>query len=166
MAKSQTVVIRGEGSWAKIFESNRDMYEWNEDTGKFDAPSSTDGSYTINVALEMDEYKKLKRSGSLAAKNSKENEVGLEVVKLRRPHVKRGKEGKVLDFASGAPKVVNDMGLPWNIERDGLIGNGSDVEITLVVYETAYSPGTRLEKVKVINNIPIETDKDGEDIPF
>lgn len=162
MAKSKTIKIRGEASWAKVFENIRDMYEWNDDTGAFDKPSSTDGVYTINVALDMEEFKKLRRSGSLAAKHSKENEVGLEVVRFKRPHKKIGKGGKVLDFASGAPKVVNDLGEPWNFEEDGMIGNGSDVEVTVVVYETAYSPGTRLEEVKVLNHVPMEPKEDSD----
>ncbi len=167
MAKSQYITVRGTASWAKVFEQNRDMYEFNEETGAFDLPSSTDGVYSIKVHLDMDEYKKLKRSGSMSCKFSKEDETGLEVVTFKRKHVHKGQGGKVLDFASGSPTVVDDMDQKWDLEKNGMIGNESDVEVTVVVYETRFNPGTRLEKVKVLNHVPVESkEKDNEEIPF
>lgn len=162
MAKSEYITIQGEALWAKVFPENRDMFEFDEETGAFDKPSTTDGKYIIQVAVDVENFKKLKRSGSLAPKHSKENEAGLDVVKLSRPHVKYGAGGKVLDFASGAPKVVDSMDQPWDLEKNGLIGNGSEVEVTVCVYQTRFSPGTRLEKVKVLNHVPVETKEDDE----
>ena len=153
---TQIITVRGEIQWAKVFPENRDMFEYNEETKAFDKPSSTDGKYSVNVALDMEEFRKLKRSGSMSCKHSKENEVGLDVVKLSRPHVKRGAGGKVLEWAGGPPKVVDVNDEPWDFDTDGFIGNGSDVEVTVAVYTTAFSPGTRLEKIKVITNVPIE----------
>ena len=154
---TQIITLRGEISWAKgLFEDGKDMFEFNEDTGVYDKPTTTDGLYSVHVALDMEEFRKLKRSGSKACANSKENEVGLDVVKLRRPHTKRGAGGKILEWASGAPKVVDAHDNPWDVETMGIPGNGSDAECTVAVYTTSYSPGTRLEKVKIITNIPYE----------
>lgn len=158
---TQIITLRGEAQWAKVFPENKDNFVFNEETGAFDKPSDTEGVYSINVALDMEEFRKLKRTGSLSCKHSKENEVGLEVVKLKRPHLKIGAGGKVLDWAGGQPKVVDAHDKPWDFETDGFIGNGSDVEVTVAVYTTKFSPGTRLEKVKVITNVPPEGHDDG-----
>ena len=157
---SKEYTFKGTAQWAKVFEEIRDMTEWNDDTKAFDKPSSTDGVYSIEVTLDAEAYKALKRTGSLAAKHSKENEAGEDVVRFKRPHKKVGKGGKVLTFASGAPKVVDATGSPWNFVEDGEIGNGSEVEVTVTVYETSFSPGTRLDKVKVINHVPRLTEEE------
>ena len=148
---TQLVTIKGIASWAKVFPENRDMFEYNEDTNAFDKPSSTDGTYKISVEVQDEEYKKVKRSGSLSAKHSKESENGLEVLTFKRQHTKRGAGGKVLSFASGSPEVVNEFDHKWDFESDGKSYNGSEVEVTLAVYTTKFSPGTRLEKVKVLS---------------
>jgi len=166
MAKSETVTVKGIANWAKVFEDNREMFEFNEETGAFDKPSETKGKYTINVTLEPDEFKKLKRTGSLACRFAKEDEAGLDVVKFSRPQEKKGQGGKVLDFASGSPNIFTATGSKWSFENDGPILNGSEVEVTVVVYQTKFSPGTRLETVTVLRPAePVEREKEDE-IPF
>lgn len=153
---SKFITVTGNAMWAKVGESERDMFEWNDATGSFDKPSSTDGTYSISVEVEPSVFKEIRRSGSLSARFAKESESGLDVVRFKRAHEKKGKGGAVLDFASGPPKVVDDMGQPWDFATMGSIGNGSEVEVTFCVYPTAYSPGTRLEKVKVLNLVDRE----------
>lgn len=154
--------FQGTCEWAKVFEDNRDMKAWDDATQSFSAPSPCDGVYSLQLTMSDADYKQLKMSGSVAAKNSKFDEEGRDIVRFRREHVKKGKGGKVLDFASGAPKVTKADGSPWSFEDDGPIGNGSVVEVEVAVYDTAYNPGTRLEAVKVIDLVGIP-ERDSEE---
>lgn len=150
--------LKGTVMWARVFEDTRDMYEFDEDTGSFTKPSSCGGTYSLDLVVDDATYRELKLSGSLAAKNSKLNDAGEDVVRFKRQHEKIGKGGKLLEFASGAPQVIDgSTGLPWDLEKQGNIGNGSEVEVEIAVYTTKFSPGTRLEKVTVLNFVPVET---------
>lgn len=153
--------LKGTCEWAKVFPETRDMFEYDEDTGGFTAPSSHEGTYSINLVLTPEDYRDLKMSGSLAAKNSKLTDAGEDMVRFKRFHLRKGKGGNVLEFASGAPKVIDGTtGLPWDLDEQGLIGNGSEVEVTIAVYTTKFSPGTRLEEVRVLNHVPVEDRED------
>jgi len=57
------------------------------------------------------------------------------------------------DWDSGPPTVLKSDDTPWNLEADGLIGNGSKVEVHLAVYDTKRRDivGTRLDKIKVLD---------------
>lgn len=155
--------FKGTCQWAKVFPENRDMLEWDDETMSFSAPSSHGGTYSIELIMSPEDYRELKMSGSLAAKNSKLNEAGEDVCRFKRQHERRGKGGVLLEFASGPPKVIDAAtGLPWDINSQGVPGNGSEVEVTIAVYTTKFSPGTRLEEVSVINYVAIE-DKESED---
>lgn len=159
MAKSQIIKLTGTAYWPKVFEDTRDMYEYDEETGNFDKPSSVNGMYQITVELDDDEFKKLRRTGSMAAKFAKESEAGLDMVRFKRKHEAKGAGGKLLEFASGPPKVVDATGAKWDVDTMGDITNDSRVEVTVCVYQTAYSPGTRLEGVKVLTLAPKEVEE-------
>lgn len=153
---SKQYVFKGKAMWARVFEENRDMFEWDDSTGAFDKPSTCDGTYSISLVVDDDTYKDIKRSGSMAAKFAKLDDDGNDVVRFKRMHTKRGKGGKVLEFSSGAPSVVDGSGNKWTMEDNGEIGNGSDVEVTVTVYDTSYSPGTTLEEIKVVNHVEVK----------
>lgn len=147
--------------WAKVFPENRDMMEWDDESASFSAPSSTGGTYSIELIMSPEDYRELKMSGSLAAKTSKLNEAGEDVVRFKRQHEKHGKGGVLLEFASGSPVVTDGTtDLPWDLDEQGLIGNGSEVEVTVAIYTTKFSPGTRLESVKVLNHVPVPEKED------
>jgi len=154
--------------WTQIFEDNRDMKGYNEATGAFDIPSPTNGRYSIFMTLTPEDFKKLKLTGSYAAKNSKFDDDGNDVVKFGRNHEHRNFKGELMDWASGPPKVVKADGTPWSFEDDGAVGNGSICEVEVTTYTTSKATGTRLEKVKVIIWVeevigePVET----EEVPF
>lgn len=133
---TKKVVLKGQSMWARIFPDNRDM------KGYEGAYEEFDGAYTIDLLMDKENKMKLKDSGS--AKKGKFDDDGNFSVKFIRKHKDR------FEWASGAPEVVKADGTAWDFETDGPINNGSDIEVELSVYTTAYSPGTRLEKVKVL----------------
>ncbi len=151
---SKYITLKGKAKWARVFEGNRDM------KGYQGAYQETDGACTMDVVLTKEEYQKLKDAGS-ATKLKLDEETGERFIKLKRPF--KGKH----EWASGAPVVTKADGSVWSFEDDGAIGNGSEVEVTVVVYTTSMTPGTRLEKVKVLKPVSIkEKEVEVEGIPF
>lgn len=155
---TKTFTFTGKASWPKLSEGNRDMYDWNAETMRYDLESATKGRYSIGLEMNSSDYRELKKTGSMSAKHSKVSDDGFDVVKFNRPHEKRNFKGEVMAFASGEPVVQNTDGSPWDWSINGMIGNGSEVEVTVSVYDTKYQPGTRLEKVRVLELVPYETE--------
>jgi hypothetical protein len=122
------------------------------------AYQESDGACTMDLYLTKEEYSKLKDAGS-ATKLKLDEETGERFIKLKR--LFKGK----YDWASGAPKVTKSDGSDWSFEDDGVIPNGSEVEVTVVVYTTSMTPGTRLESVKV-NKVAVTEAPELEGVPF
>jgi hypothetical protein len=131
------LTIKGTAKWARVFEDNRDLL------GFEGAAKEYGGQYVIDVYPDKENLDKLKDAGSRL--QPKLDEDGKMFIKFKRKH-----EGP-FPAASGAPKVINKGGDVWSFEDDGPIGNGSEVEVNLVVYDTRMGKGTRLEGVKVLN---------------
>lgn len=158
---TRKVKLRGPIRWAKVFEENRDL------RGFEGAWEEIGGAYTIEMGLDEDNFNKLKEAKSM--KQGREED-GLRWVKFDRKH-----EGK-FDWASGPPKVTKKDGTAWILSDDGLIGNDSEAEIVVSVYDTSRKSifGTRLDRVTVINHVePVyeeemwtEPDEDTEELPF
>ena len=152
MANSTYLTIKGKAYWARVFEENRDM------EGYDGLAKATNGQYTINMVLDSDTVHRLSEANSQSVDYPKTvtDEDGNSIVayRFKRVHEKRNSAGEMLEWASGSPKVIGPDGSPWSIEDNGLIGNGSEVELTVVVYKAGHNYGTRLEKVKVLNHIP------------
>jgi len=139
---TKKITLKGQAQWARVFEDNRDMQGFEGAYVEFD------GAYTIDVVLDKENKQILKDSGS--AKKGKFDDDGNFSVKFVRKHKDR------FDWASGAPQVTKADGTAWSFEDDGSLGNGSEIEVELSVYTTAYRPGTRLESVKVLKAVEIE----------
>lgn len=154
--------FKGTASWAKVFENNRDTKKFDEESMSF-VEDPDGGVYTIDLHMELDEFKKLKKSGSKAPQYSKEDESGLDVVRFKRPHKKYSKSGEFLEWASGKPEVVDEFDEPWDLEEKGWINNGAEVEVTVSVYGTAPMIGTRLDKIKVLQNVERDEEDNMED---
>ena len=159
--------VKGTVYWAKVFESNRDAKKFDEDSGTYvDDPEG--GNYTIDVALEPDEFKKLKRTKSMLPRFAKENEAGLDVVRFKRPHKRLDRSGNLMDWACGPVEVVDAFDQPWDLKEQGFINNESECEIQYEVYTTKLNPGTRLKKVKVLQLAEREdaSTKASDEVPF
>jgi len=149
---SKYITLKGKGKWCRVFSDNRDM------KGYQGAYQESDGACTMDLYLTKEEYSKLKDAGS-ATKLKLDEETGERFIKLKR--LFKGK----YDWASGAPKVTKSDGSDWSFEDDGVIPNGSEVEVTVVVYTTSMTPGTRLESVKV-NKVAVTEAPELEGVPF
>ena len=139
----------GPVKWARVFEDNRDM------EGFEGAARETEGQYSIEIGLTDTQMADLKASGSMK-KGRAEGEYTW--VKFTRPH-----KHAVYDWAGGEPKVTNAAGDKWDFEDDGSIGNESEAEVDIAVYDTRRPSikGTRLEGVKVVRLVEME-----EKVPF
>ena len=157
--------IQGTALWAKVFEANRDMVGFEGKAVEYD------GQYTIQVNMDKPNRAIYKSSGS--AGRIKFDDDGIAgPATFRRKHKDRY-EGE-----SGAPRVTDAKGNIWTMEDQGIIPNGSEVEVNFDVYTTSQSNGTRLKSVKVLKkaDMPDREEKQkepeanravyDEDIPF
>lgn len=164
MAKAsyKEVVTVGPIEWAKIFEENREM------SGFEGIYEDSEGAYTVNQILTKDEFEKLKKSGSQKRPNQKRLMDGEISVKFERRHLVKTKAGVEVAKAGGAPKVVGPNGKKWDVETDGLIGNGTIAEVTNLVSTFPGQDGklisrTSLSKVKIMELVPYVREEEGED---
>lgn len=150
---TRKVKLTGIGYWAKVFEDNRDL------TGFEDALKDVGGQTTIDVDLDDDNMALLRKSKSMKRGTTSPDNDGLTRVKFTRKWQDR--------IAGGPPKVVKADGTTWDFDEDGPIGNGSEVEVVLSVYDTSRKAivGTRLDKVKVLKHVAYDPDADDDDEP-
>ena len=133
---TQRIEVEGIFEWAKVFEVNRD-YKFSEET---------DGQYQLSVIVDADTAKKLKAAGCRRRPSIDEEGRG-QVFRFTRPHHTSN------SWQCGAPKVAGPDGSPWNIEEDGLIGNGSSGRVLLEIYDTTKGTGTHLVAVQVTDHV-------------
>jgi len=137
---STQIDIKGTLDWAKVFESNRDHNEWNEDK---------DGEYKVTVTTDKKTADALKKAG--CQKKIEEVDGGHRITVVR-PHV--GSQ----DWMGGAPVVADKSGKEWNLEDNGLIGNGSKGIVKVEIYPTKVGSGTRLVGLQVLDHVVYETE--------
>jgi hypothetical protein len=138
------VEVQGIVEWPKLFEFNRDKPEWND----------TDGLYNLRIILDDDDVAKLKQAGTQKKFETDPENRGM-VFAPSRPHKAKN------EWAGGPPKVAGPDGTPWNVDEDGLIGNGSVCRVLIAVYDAGKLKGTRLEAVQVVDHVPYISDKEG-----
>lgn len=148
---TRKVKLKGLAYWSRVFEDNRDL------TGFEDALKDIGGQTTIDVDLDDDNMALLRKSKSMKRGTDSPDNDGLTRVKFTRKWQDK--------IAGGPPKVVKADGTVWDFDEDGPIGNGSEVEIVLSVYDTSRKAivGTRLDKVKVIKHVSYDPDADDDD---
>ena len=148
---TRKVKLRGYGYWAKVFEDNRDK------TGYENALEDIGGQTSIDMDLDEDMMEKLQRSKSMKKGRPSPDNEGMTRVKFTRKWTE--------NYGGGEPKVLTEDGDNWDYDEDGPIGNGSEVEVVLSVYDTSRKNivGTRLEKVKVVKHVPYNPDGDDDD---
>ena len=129
--------VRGKALWSKVFDSNKELKDWQGN------PHDFGGLFKIDVILDK-ENKAIYKSSGTSGKGKFDDDGNFIATFKRKETTMAG--GKVLEWASGAPQVINADGSAFT---GTLIPNGSDVEVEFTVYTTSMSPGTRLEKVIV-----------------
>jgi len=149
---TRKVKLTGIAEWAKVFETNRDM------DGFDGVYRDHDGACTIDLIMDDDNLAALKASRSMKKGTPDPEGRGTKVKFIRKFNT-----GK--DWDSGAPIVTWADGSSYNYDTDGTIGNGSNVEIELSVYDTSRPNivGTRLDKVKVVDHVTYVADTAGDD---
>ncbi len=129
--------VKGKALWSKVFDSNKELKDWQGN------PHDFGGLFKIDVILDK-ENKAIYKSSGTSGKGKFDDDGNFIATFKRKETTMSG--GKVLEWASGAPQVINADGSAFT---GTLIPNGSDVEVEFTVYTTSMSPGTRLEKVIV-----------------
>lgn len=125
--------VKGKSLWAKVFDSNKELKDWQGN------PHDFGGLFKIDVILDKENKAIYKSSGTSG--KGKFDDDGNFLATFKR------KEKERFEWAGGAPEVVNADGSKF---EGSLIPNNSDVEVEFTVYTTSMSPGTRLEKVTVL----------------
>jgi len=148
---TRKVVLTGIAEWAKVFEDNRDL------KGFEGAYEEFDGACTIDMILDKENMDRLSASRSMKKGSPDAEGRGTRVRFVRKFNTGR-------DWDSGSPTVLKSDGTKWDMDIDGLIGNGSIVAVTLSVYDTSRKSivGTRLDRVKVLEHIKPPSDDDDE----
>lgn len=174
--KSNTVYLELPATfeWARVFPENKDT------KGANGSLEGTGGAYSIDAIIRPDVYQQLVDAGSqkvasikaadgkwLSEKKWRAKEQGgvsfldafdnaTEVkVKLDRKHDAPYTYG-------GPPQVAHVDGTPWDINDDGLIGNGSKGILYVSVYEAGGLKGTRLDGVQVIEHVAFESEREDD----
>lgn len=111
----------------------------------------TNGACCIDLILDDANVAALQAAGS-----AKEPKPDLEGRGLRVKIDRKFDTGR--DWDSGAPLVTHADGTPWNFDTDGMIGNGSVVEVMASVYDVPNygTTGTRLDSVTVLTHVAVE----------
>ena len=156
------VTTKGPIEWAKIFENNREMSGYE---GIYEA---CEGAYTVVQVLDKEEFEKLKKAGTQKKPIQKRLLDGEIAVKFERKHLVKTKDGREIPQAGGAPKVVGPNGKPWDLEEDGLIGNGTIAEVTNLINTFKGQDGkmisrTSLVKVKIVEHVPYVREENNEE---
>lgn len=156
------VTTKGPIEWAKIFEDNREM------SGYEGAYEECEGAYTLVQVLSKEEFEKLKKAGTMKKPIQKRLMDGEIALKFERKHLVKTKDGKEVSQAGGAPKVVGPNGKTWDLDEDGLIGNGTVAEVTNLISTFKGQDGkmvarTSLTKVKIIEHIPYVREESDEE---
>ena len=148
---TRKVVLTGIAEWAKVFEDYRDL------KGFEGAYEEFDGACTIDMILDKENMDRL-----IASKSMKKGSPDAEGRGTRVRFVRKFNTGR--DWDSGSPTVLKSDGTKWDMDVDGLIGNGSTVAVTLSVYDTSRKSivGTRLDRVKVLEHVKPPSDDDDE----
>lgn len=119
--------LSGKAKWAKLFKPDDKYKNWQ-----------------IQVYLDDESMKIYDASGMTMQKKTDADGV---FVTFRRPEAKVIKE-ELVKFEP--PSVLDASGN----KLDQLVGNGSDVTVKVIVYDTMKGKGHRLEAVKVNKLVP------------
>lgn len=138
--------LEGIIEWPKLFEFNRDFPEFDK---------TSNGRYTLNIILDDDNVKKLKESGCRKSLKTDPQGRGMVFSPIRKHEDSAG------EWAGGPPVVGGPDGTVWDVDRDGLIGNGSTGRVMISLYDTPSGKGHRLMAVQVVDHVEYISDSDG-----
>lgn len=176
MAKSKYVKFIGKSVYSMLYRPD----EYNGDE-----------FWKQGLAVTKEVAEKIKNSGSQAKVKFSENipniEDGTRVFTFKRPTCRKDKKTEEIKWNYCPPYILNKKGKkqvwyevdgkqvqsyepdadrPDRVGEPFLIGNGSDIEVTLEIYDAKpYGKGTRLASVRVIDLIEYNpSDEEEEDV--
>lgn len=139
------LLLSGTVKWAKVRqpENDPDNYDF--------------GKYTVDLYPDDKSWKKFK-DAKLIIKPKSDKE-GAEFLKLSRKDEEKTQDGDV--EKKGPPRVYlkDAQSGEYQAWDEGLIGNGSEVTVTLEVYRTRYGNAHRLIRVfvdKLVEYVPMK----------
>ena len=118
---TRRVKLTGIAEWSKVFAQNRDT------KGYEGAYEDCDGACTIDLIMDDSNLSLLQASRSMKKGSPDIGGRGTKVKFVRKYDTGR-------DWDSGAPVVLKPDDSKWDLEVDGFIGNGSKVEVYLLVF--------------------------------
>ena len=143
------VKVRAVLQWAKVFEENRDLTGFKKTPQSEGSYESTKGACTVDIIMDDDNVNLLKSVGWGRGFKSDPEGRGMLTKAVRKFDTGH-------DFNSGAPEVFNGKNnKPWLFD-DGELGNGTIADVYIVVYDTAMGPGSRLDRIDVLDHVPHE----------
>lgn len=163
--------------WAKVFSENRDK------TGPNNAYEGFGGAYTVDCIMSKEVFQQLEDAGSqktpsvqnkdgkwLGERQWKTKEQGISYVdaldNATEVKVKLMRKHEAPFTYGGPPQVAHADGTPWDINDDGLIGNGSKGIAYVSVYQAGGLMGTRLDGIQVMELVePPARDSDDDYVP-
>tara|TARA_R110000751_G_scaffold117753_5_gene218050 strand:+ start:798 stop:1328 length:531 start_codon:yes stop_codon:yes gene_type:complete len=143
------VKLRAVLQWAKVFEENRDRTGYKKTPQSEGSYESCNGACTVDIIMDNDNVELLKSIGWGRAFKSDPEGRGMMTKVIRK--FDTGHE-----WQGGAPEVKNGKtGKPWTFE-DGELGNGTIADVYVIVYDTDVGPGSRLDRIDVLDHVPHE----------
>ncbi len=156
-SKSQYVEVKARLEWVKAFKPDMGWNNSKADRG---------GEYTVDAIIPTEAYNELVEMGSQkTAKVFDEEENKWEKASprdLRKADEVKVKFSRIHEAPfnyGGPPKVFHiDGKTEWDLDEDGLIGNGSEGYIKLSIYEYGDEGkhGTRWDGLQVTDHVPYE----------
>lgn len=162
--------IKGLVNWAKVYEPD---VAFGDSKWKVDFYPLDKEQWAIVDKLE------------LTMRRREDPELDMEFIKLSRPTEKKiqknyvtfnpirifNKDGSMIQDtldANGAVLKSYDTDNPQPMTSIGervLLGNGTEVEVTLVVYDTQVGKGHRIEEIRVLDLVHYDAEAETSDIP-
>lgn len=162
MSKTKFHQARGYLEYAKVFEENRDLKSPHKGIQK--KLTQTDGEYKVNFypATKEEKEKMLSRGlsdpmyGGYPRFKEGNSEFGIgEYVVFKRCHIDPsgyedlGGPPSVIHFDEESPHFRED----WSFEKDGALGNGTEVELKYTTYGEGEGQSVRLYKIGVLDHV-------------
>lgn len=160
MAGTKKIKLVGTAMWARLREDNRDVGGGNTPKNIQDKLDKVGGNYLLDLYFDDTITRKdLIKAGiphtGMLGQLIKEDDEGNLFYKCKREHRRiSSRDGKEHIF--GPPKVLNSDDEDWDWQTDGLIGNGSRVEVTMNRWDGDTITLISMESVKVLDHVPYE----------
>ena len=153
------IKLTGTAMYARLQESDRDKGNAKTPPNIQAKIDEVGGNYVMNLFFDDSVKRKDLISAGVPHKGMlgqliKEDDEGNLFYKCKRNHRRVTKDGR--EYIFGPPKVTTAQGRDWDFDSDGLIGNGSLVEVTLDRFDGQSVTLISMEEVKVLDHVKYE----------